>query len=280
MALFKKQQQYATVKTSRPVEVPEGLWTKCEGCRQLIFNKELAQNLKVCPKCRYHFRFSVGEWINLLTEEGTFKEYDAGIEPADPLGFVDTKKYTDRIREDQEKTKQKEAVVTGESMAGKFRIGLGIMDFSFRGGSMGSVVGEKITRLIERATSEKMPVVIIAASGGARMQEGILSLMQMAKTSAAVGRLNREGLLFISILTNPTSGGVAASFAALGDVVIAEPQAYIGFTGARVIEQTIRQKLPSHFQRSEFLLEHGFVDMIVERKNMKDSVIKIFDLLL
>lgn len=278
MAWFKKS-QYAIIKSSKPVEIPSGLWTKCDGCGQLIYNKELANNLKVCPKCKYHFRLSSFEWLNLLLENGSFQEFDVNIKPADPLGFVDSKKYIDRLKEDQEKTKLSDAVVTGKGLAGPFKVCIGVMDFSFRGGSMGSVVGEKITRLIERAIQEKNPVVIISASGGARMQEGVLSLMQMAKTSAAIARLNKAGLLYISILTNPTTGGVAASFAALGDIIISEPRAVIGFAGARVIEQTIRQKLPSHFQKAEFLLQHGFVDLIVERKNIKETIIKILEIL-
>jgi len=278
MAWFKKL-QYATIKGPRPVEIPPGLWTRCDGCRQLIYNKELAANLKVCPKCKYHFRLSAHEQLNLLLEEGTYKEWDAHVKPADPLGFTDSKKYVDRLKEDQEKTKLSEAVITGEGLVGSFKLCIGVMDFSFRGGSMGSVVGEKITRLIEKAIQKKNPVIIISTSGGARMQEGILSLMQMAKTSAAVARLNKAGLPYISILTNPTTGGVAASFASLGDIIISEPQAVIGFAGARVIEQTIRQKLPMHFQKAEFLLQHGFVDMIVERKNIKETVIKILEIL-
>ena len=278
MAWFKKP-QYATIKGPKPLEIPPGLWTRCDGCHQLIYNKELAANLKVCPKCKYHFRLSAFEWLNLLLEEGTYKEYDARIKPADPLGFVDSKKYTDRLKEDQEKTKLLEAVVTGEGLIGPFRTCIGAMDFSFRGGSMGSVVGEKITRLIEKAIQKKNPLVIISTSGGARMQEGVLSLMQMAKTSAAIGRLNKASLPYISILTNPTTGGVAASFASLGDIIISEPQAVIGFAGARVIEQTIRQKLPLHFQKAEFLLQHGFIDMIVERRNIKETIIKILEII-
>jgi acetyl-CoA carboxylase carboxyl transferase subunit beta len=278
MAWFKKA-QYATIKGPKPIEIPSGLWTRCDGCRQLIYNKELASNLKVCPKCKHHFRLSAFEWLNLLLEEGSYQEYDVNIKPSDPLGFTDSKKYTDRLKGDQEKTKLSEAVITGEGLTGPFSLCVGVMDFSFRGGSMGSVVGEKITRLIEKAIKKKVPVVIVSTSGGARMQEGILSLMQMAKTSAAVGKLNKSGLPYISILTNPTTGGVAASFASLGDIIISEPQSVIGFAGARVIEQTIRQKLPSHFQKAEFLLQHGFVDMIVERRNIKGTIIKILEIL-
>lgn len=280
MAWFKKKPQYATIKGPKPVEIPAGLWTRCNGCHQLIYNKELVQNLKVCPKCKHHFRLSASEWINILLEEGTYQEINPKIKPTDPLGFVDSKKYTDRLKEDQEKTKLSEAVITGEGLVGQFKVCIGVMDFSFRGGSMGSVVGEKITRLIEKAIHQKLPVLIISTSGGARMQEGMLSLMQMAKTSAAIARLNKAGLPYISILTNPTTGGVAASFASLGDVIISEPQAVIGFAGARVIEHTIRQKLPSHFQKAEFLLEHGFIDMIVERKYIKETLIKILEILL
>lgn len=279
MAWFKKQ-QYATIKAAKVIDIPPGLWTKCKGCEQLIFNRELVKNLKVCPKCKYHFRLSAHEWINLLLEDGSFREHDANVGPADPLSFVDSKKYSERLKGDQEKSKLKEAVVSGEGLMGEFMVALGAMDFSFRGGSMGSVVGEKITRLFECAVSAKMPVVIICTSGGARMQEGILSLMQMAKTSAAAGKLSEARLPYISILTNPTTGGVAASFASLGDIIISEPRSVIGFAGPRVIEQTIKQKLPSHFQKAEFLLERGFVDMIVERKNIKETVVGILGLLL
>jgi len=279
MAWFKPQ--YATVKGGpKPIEVPSGLWTRCDACRQLVYNKELVSNLKVCPKCKYHFRLTSQEWMNILLEESSFVEFDANVMPTDPLGFVDSKKYTDRLKDDQEKTKLSEAVKTGQGMLGEIKICIGAMDFSFRGGSMGSVVGEKIVRIAEAAIAQKLPLVIISTSGGARMQEGILSLMQMAKTSAAIARLAKARLPFISILTNPTTGGVAASFAAIGDIIISEPKALIGFAGARVIEQTIRQKLPSHFQKAEFLLQHGFVDMIVERKDMKETLRKILKTIL
>ena len=223
----------------------------------------------VCPKCNYHFRISAADRLNLVVDEGSFVEFDAALEPLDPLQFKDRMKYPERVKENQRSTHRKEALVSGKGkVLGEVAM-VGIMDFEFMGGSMGSVVGEKVARLAERARDEECGIVIFCSSGGARMQEGILSLMQMAKTSAALAFLKEKGLPYISVLTDPTTGGVSASFAMLGDIILAEPRAIIGFAGARVIEQTIKQKLPEGFQRSEYLLEHGMIDMIVERKEMK-----------
>ncbi|MFB0526668.1 MAG: acetyl-CoA carboxylase, carboxyltransferase subunit beta [bacterium] len=258
--------------------VPGGLWTKCEKCNEIIYNKELEENLKVCPKCGYYFRLTPKQRIKLLLDRGSFRENYANLKPGDPLEFVAIQSYKNRVKHDQKKTGFSEAVISGEGRIGKYKVAVAILDFDFMGGSMASVVGEKVTRLIEKAIKKRIPVVIVSSSGGARMQEGVLSLMQMAKTSAALGLLDREKLPFISILTNPTTGGVSASFAMLGDVIIAEPRALIGFAGPRVIEQTIRQKLPEGFQTSEFLLKHGLIDMIVERKDLKSTVVRILDL--
>jgi len=258
--------------------VPGGLWTKCEKCNEIIYNKELEENFRVCPKCGYYFRLNPKQRIKLLMDRGSFRESNADLKPGDPLGFVAVQAYKNRVKEDQKKTGSNEAVITGEGSIGKCRVAIAILDFDFMGGSMASVVGEKVTRLIEKALKKRIPVVIVSSSGGARMQEGVLSLMQMAKTSAALGLLDRGKIPFISILTNPTTGGVSASFAMLGDVIIAEPRALIGFAGPRVIEQTIRQKLPEGFQTSEFLLKHGLIDIIVERKDLKNTVVRILDL--
>ncbi|MFH1238522.1 MAG: acetyl-CoA carboxylase, carboxyltransferase subunit beta [bacterium] len=259
--------------------VPAGLWTKCEQCNEIIYKDELSKNYKVCPKCGYYYRLNGKERINMLLEKKTFVEYDKTMRPADPLGFKDIKKYTDRCAEAHKKTGLYEAVITGEGFIGKHKVVICSLDFAFFGGSMASVVGEKISRAIEKAIEKQIPVIIVSSSGGARMQEGILSLMQMAKTSAALGKLAQDNLPYISVMTNPTTGGVAASFAMLGDINIAEPRALVGFAGPRVIEQTIRQQLPEGFQRSEFVLEHGMIDVIVERKNMKSLIIKLLNFL-
>jgi len=248
--------------------LPEGLWTKCKKCEQIIFQKDFEENFMVCPKCGYYLRLSSKERIAYLTDKGSFKELNSDLKPVDVIGFPGY-----NVKKDSYKTK--DAIRTGEAKMGGYPVAIGVMDFEYMGGSMGSVVGEKIVRLIEKAIEKKMPVIIVAASGGARMQEGIISLMQMAKTSAALAKLSKKRLPFISVLTDPTTGGVAASFAMLGDVIIAEPNALIGFAGPRVIEQTIRQQLPKGFQLSEFLLKHGMVDMVVERKHLKDTIIKI-----
>lgn len=279
MAWFKISKAPKGEKAEKKVSMPEGLWIKCNNCGEIIYKKEVARNLNVCPKCNYHFRISAQERLNLLTDKGTFSEYDAGMEAADPLNFKDSKRYKDRIASAQASSGLKDAFVYGEAKINGIDTMIGVFDFSFMGGSMGSVVGEKTTRTIEKGIEKRCPVIVVSSSGGARMQEGILSLMQMAKTSAALARLRDARLPFISILTDPTTGGVTASFAMLGDVNIAEPKALICFAGPRVMEQTIKQKLPEGFQRSEYLLEHGMVDMIVERKDMKDTVAKILSML-
>jgi acetyl-CoA carboxylase carboxyl transferase subunit beta len=257
----------------RKVTVPEGLWIKCNNCSEIIYSKEIDRNLKVCPKCEYHFRITARDRIDLLVDPGTFKEFDSQVHSEDPLQFKDSQKYRDRIKAAVKKTGLTDAVISGTSTLDGIPVVLTVFDFFFMGGSMGSVVGEKITRAIEKAVELKCGIIIISSSGGARMQEGALSLMQMAKTSAALARLRREGLPFISVLTDPTTGGVTASFAMLGDVNLAEPKALIGFAGPRVIEQTIRQELPEGFQRSEFLLEHGMIDRIVNRKELKKTLV-------
>jgi acetyl-CoA carboxylase carboxyl transferase subunit beta len=271
MAWFKKEKSSEEASPVRS-KGSEGMWLKCNHCREIVYRKEVDRNNKVCPKCDYHFPISVMERIGLLVDLGTFKEWDTELEACDPLAFHDTKSYQDRVRVHQEKTGRKDALVIGEGVINGHRVVLCVFDFSFMGGSMGSVVGEKLCRAIDRALEGKLPVILVTASGGARMQEGILSLMQMAKTSTAVAKLGEAKLPLISILADPTFGGVTASVAMLGDVIIAEPKALIGFAGPRVIEQTIKQQLPDQFQRAEFLLEHGMIDMIVERKQLKETV--------
>ncbi|MCM8790671.1 MAG: acetyl-CoA carboxylase, carboxyltransferase subunit beta [Candidatus Omnitrophica bacterium] len=276
MPLFPRKPKYTIVKVAKKRDIPGGLWTKCEECGELIYNKKLEENLRVCHKCGFHFTLGAHERIKLLIDDGTFKEMDEGMESLDPLSFEGPKTYKAKMKQDQEATGLKEAVVTGTGKIYGKSVVFGVTDSRFIMGSMGSVVGEKLTRAIEKATKEKLPLIIVSGSGGgARMYEGMFSLMQMAKTSAALSRLDRSGGLFISILTNPTMAGIMASFASLGDFIIAEPKALIGFTGPRVIEQTIRQKLPPGFQRSEFLLSHGLIDMIVHRKNMKEMLSKL-----
>ncbi len=259
--------------------VPTGLWIKCESCKALLFRGELESNLMVCPKCGYHFPVPAKDRLYMLFDKGTFEELDIDLEPQDILEFVDRKPYSQRLKEAQEKTGLKDAVINAKGKLDGKDVLISCFDFRFMGGSMGSVVGEKITRNIERAAEEKIPFICISASGGARMQEGVISLMQMAKTSAALALLEERGVPYISVLTHPTMGGVSASFAFLGDVIIAEPKALIGFAGPRVIEQTIRQKLPKGFQRSEFLLEHGLIDMVVERKDLKSTLSQLVELL-
>ncbi len=256
----------------------QDLWQVCPSCNEIVYKKEIIRNLKVCPKCNYHFRVSAWERIEMLLD-GDIVEHDANMTSLDPLEFVDTKSYKDRLKEAIKSTGLKEAVVSVEGNMGPFRVQLVVFEFAFLGGSMGSVVGEKIARAVERSIEKRQPLIIVSCSGGARMQESMLSLMQMAKTCAAVKKLSEHRIPFISVLTDPTTGGVSASYALIGDVVIAEPGALIGFAGPRVIEQTIGQKLPEGFQRSEYLLAHGFVDMVVERKKMKETIIRILDLL-
>ncbi|MBX7066217.1 MAG: acetyl-CoA carboxylase, carboxyltransferase subunit beta [Parachlamydiales bacterium] len=247
-------------------------WIKCSGCNELVHANELAQNLNCCPKCSYHYRLPLKQRIELLADEGTFQELFTDIKPIDALGFVDTESYKKRIEDAGKKTGRDDAACVGTCQIEGRKTALGILDFAYMGGSMGSVVGERLTRLIELALECKLPLVIVSASGGARMQESILSLMQMAKTSAALAKLHEEGLPYISVLTNPTTGGVTASFATLGDVIIAEPDALIAFAGPRVVEQTIGQKLPPRAQKSEFLLEKGMVDCIIKRSELKSRV--------
>ncbi len=248
-------------------------WLKCTDCDEMIHASELKENLECCPKCDHHYRLSLRQRINLLADEGSFNELFLDLKPVDALNFKDQESYSVRIQKAQEKTKRDDAIACGVCRIGGIDTALAVMDFSFMGGSMGSVVGEKITRLIEYAILETLPLVIVSASGGARMQESILSLMQMAKTSAALSKLSYARLPFISILTNPTTGGVTASFASLGDIMMAEPKALIGFAGPRVIEQTIRQKLPEDAQKSEFLVEKGMLDLVVTRKEMKAKLV-------
>ena len=256
----------------------EGLWMKCESCRAIVFRKDLEENLFVCPKCQFHFRANSKKRLELLFD-GKWTEHDAGMVSTDPLKFVDTKPYAKRIKEAQKKLGMNDAVITAEGKLNGKPVICCAMEFGFIGGSMGAVVGEKVTRAIEMAMETRQPLIVVSCSGGARMMEGTISLMQLAKVSAALARLDEEKLPYISVLTDPTTGGVTASFAMLGDLNIAEPGALIGFAGPRVIEQTIRQKLPEGFQRSEFLLEHGFLDAVVHRKDMKGFISSALDLL-
>lgn len=273
MAWFKKDKKPKAVRESRERStVPEGLWLRCDGCREIVYSKELERNLRICPKCGFHFRIDAPARIALLIDEEQPKTLFDEVVPADPLGFADTKRYADRLKAYQKALGVADAAIVVAGAIEEIPIVLAVMDYRFMGGSMGSVVGEKLTRAAEAARDRRRPLVIVSASGGARMQEGILSLMQMAKISAALMRLRAAGVPYISVLTDPTTGGVTASFAMLGDLNIAEPGALIGFAGPRVIEQTIRQSLPEGFQRSEFLLEHGFLDLVVPRPELKATL--------
>ncbi len=272
MAWFRTKKALTASVEKKNVKVPEGVWTKCKNCQEIIYAKEVERNLNVCPKCDYHFRIGARERIDLILDEGTFVEMDAKMRSVDFLDFKDSKKYKDRIKAAIKKAGDGDAVICGAGNLDGLPVVVAVFDFSFMGGSMGSVVGEKITRVIEAGLESNAPVLIFSSSGGARMQESIMSLMQMAKTSAALAKLKAAGIPFISVLTDPTTGGVTASFAMLGDLNVAEPRALIGFAGPRVIEQTIRQTLPEGFQRSEYLLEHGMVDMIIPRKEMKQKL--------
>lgn len=276
MGLFTRDKPKIKIQTTKK----DGFsgWLKCTHCNELIHTNELEQNQNCCPKCDYHYRLSVEERIASLSDEGTFKSLFNDLQPVDALDFVDSESYVNRIKVAQEKTGSSEAVHVGTCLINQKRIALGVMDFNFMGGSMGSVVGERLTRLIELALGEKIPLIIVSTSGGARMQESILSLMQMAKTSAALARLDEEKIPFISVLTNPTTGGVTASFASLGDIIIAEPNALICFAGPRVIEQVIGQQLPPGAQQSEFLLEHGMIDCIVHRRDLKNKLSELLEL--
>ncbi|MCK4528691.1 acetyl-CoA carboxylase carboxyltransferase subunit beta [candidate division WOR-3 bacterium] len=264
MQWFKRRKSIEDKSKKR--EIPDGLWIKCDGCGEILYKKQIEKNLMVCPKCNHHFRVNSPLYKTLLLDEGTFGEKDENLLPADPLTFKD---YQEKIKKSRKKTFLNDAIVCGEGKIKGRDVEICIMDFNFIGGTMGSVVGEKVKRAIQRASDKGLPLIIVTATGGARMQEGMLSLMQMAKTAAALNRLHTP---FISILTYPSTAGVLASYASLGDVIIAEPGAHIGFAGPRVIEQTIKRELPEGFQRSEFMLEHGFVDMVVHRKDLRDTV--------
>ena len=274
IAWFKKIRKPKQPVENKRIQVPEGLWVKCNSCKEIIYKKEVLRNANVCPKCNYHFRISARERLSALFDGGHYQEVDTDIYSVDPLKFKDTKAYKDRLREYRERTGLNEAVINARGTLGGLQVTLSAMEYGFMGGSMGSAVGEKVTRAVERSLDEGIPLVIISSSGGARMQEGALSLMQMAKIAAALGKLHEARIPYISVLTDPTTGGVTASFAMLGDLNIAEPKALIGFAGPRVIEQTIREKLPAGFQRAEFLLEHGMVDFIVERRKMREVLIQ------
>lgn len=279
MVWFRKRKVEPADPEGRSIKVPKGLWIRCEFCGEIKYKKEVEKTLEVCPKCNYHFRISAASRIRMLVDEGSFIEQDALLEPVDKLGFKDVKKYKERIKIAQKKSLHKDAMISGEALINGCKVRLAVFDFSFMGGSMGSVVGEKITRMVESAMEAFSPLIVVSSSGGARMQEGILSLMQMAKTSAALARLREKGIPYISVLTDPTTGGVTASFAMLGDVIIAEPRALICFAGPRVIKQTIGEELPEGFQRSEYLLDHGMIDMIVERKDLKKKLSQVLTML-
>jgi acetyl-CoA carboxylase carboxyl transferase subunit beta len=259
-------------ETGSKKSVPEGLWTKCSGCDQIVYNKELQENLKVCPKCQHHMRLSAPERIELLVDAGSFKELDADLEAVDTLHFTDAVPYEQRLKDTQGKLHVKDAIMIGNAKIEGRDIVLGVQDFRFMGGSMGAVVGEKVTRAAERSFTARAPLILVSASGGARMQESVSSLMQMAKASAAIRRLQTSGIPYISLLSDPTTGGVTASFAMLGDLIFAEPGALIGFAGPRVIEQTIRQTLPPGFQRAEFLLKHGLIDRVIPRPELRTAL--------
>lgn len=270
MSLFKKSApDRVTVAPRRRSAVPDGLWTKCDGCGETLYTKQLEENFRVCPKCQHHFRLSVSERVKLMLDEGSFQEINADLSSVDPLRFPE---YVEKALKSVQKTGLKDAMVTGFGVLDGLSVGFGASDFAFMGASMGSVYGEKVTRLIEASTQRRLPLILVVSSGGARMQEGVLSLMQLAKTSAALARFHAAGLLYVAVLTDPTTGGVTASFGMLGDLIVAEPGALIGFAGPRVIEQTIRQRLPKGFQRSEFLLEHGMIDRIIHRKDLKATL--------
>ncbi|HUP01239.1 MAG TPA: acetyl-CoA carboxylase, carboxyltransferase subunit beta [Gemmatimonadota bacterium] len=271
MSWFKRDKKKIDTATARK-ELPGELWQKCPSCGDILYRKDLAGRARVCPGCGHHFRIGADEYLELLLDPGTFRELDADLASVDALDFVDSKPYVERLKEYTERTGRADAVVCGLGEIDGLRVSIGVMDFAFMGGSMGSVVGEKIARAIERALQHEIPLVIVSASGGARMQEGVLSLMQMAKTSALLAALERQRLPFIALDTDPTTGGVTASYAMLGDVIYAEPGAQIGFAGPRVIKQTIGQDLPDDFQTAEFLLEHGFVDAVVPRDRLKRTV--------
>ena len=276
MAWFKRESGELNATGAKTVRT-EGLWVKCENCRQIIWKKDLEENLNVCPKCEKHFRIDARKRLALLLDENQYETFDGNLSSTDPLKFVDLKHYSSRLRQAQHDTGLKDAVINAHGKLLGRPVVASVMEYAFIGGSMGAVVGEMITRAVERALDSKTPLIIVSASGGARMMEGVVSLMQLAKISAALARLDKAKVPYISVLTDPTTGGVTASFAMLGDLNIAEPGALIGFAGPRVIEQTIRQKLPSGFQRSEFLLEHGMLDAVVPRKELKPYIARALD---
>lgn len=275
MPLFSKK-NYSTVKV-RKRDIPDGLWLKCPSCQEIIFKQELDANLGVCPKCEYHFQLPRAARISMFLEADTFQEWDADLYSVDTLNFTGTSSYTSKLEENMRKTGFHDAISIGRGKMAHHDVGFGVMDFSFLGASMGSVVGEKVTRLIEKSTANRLPVVLVCASGGARMYEGMFSLMQMAKTSGALARHAEAGLPYVPVLTHPTTAGVMASFATLGDVIVAEPNALIGFAGPRVIKETTQQDLPEGFQRSEFLLKHGLLDVVVSRKVLKTTLVQLLD---
>jgi acetyl-CoA carboxylase carboxyl transferase subunit beta len=278
MAWFSREKPGLAPPKGKHVQT-EGLWVKCEGCKRILWKKDLEANLQCCPKCNYHFKMSAPERLKMLFDDGLYAEHDKGLASPDPLQFKDTKGYRDRLQKAYKITGLKDAVITGEGLIGGKPVIICAMEFRFIGGSMGAVVGEKITRAIDRCIRQRLPLIVVACSGGARMMEGAISLMQMAKTSAALARLDEVRKPYISVLTDPTTGGTTASFAMLGDLNIAEPDALIGFAGPRVIEQTIRQKLPEGFQHADFLLQHGMLDAIVPRKDLRAYLIRGLDFL-
>jgi len=276
MTWFKRQSGELDTSGEKTVRT-EGLWVKCENCRQIIWKKDLAENLNVCPKCEKHFRIDARARLALLLDDNQYETFDGNLSSTDPLKFVDLKPYSSRLRHAQQETGLKDAVINAQGKLQGRPVVASVMEYAFIGGSMGTVVGEMITRAVERAVDTRMPLIIVSASGGARMMEGVVSLMQLAKISAALARLDKAKVPYVSVLTDPTTGGVTASFAMLGDINLAEPGALIGFAGPRVIEQTIRQKLPPGFQRSEFLLEHGMLDAVVPRKQLKPYIARALD---
>ncbi len=278
MAWFRRSKENIS-SDSQKKDTPEGLWTKCESCGEIVHKKVLAQNLWVCAKCNFHYRIGSKEYFSIILDEGSFKEMDRKMTSKDPLNFVDTKRYKDRIKDTIKKSGLNDAVRCGTAKIKKREVVIACMDFAFVGGSMGSVVGEKISRAIDKAWKTKTPLIIISSSGGARMMEAAYSLMQMAKTSAKLARLASAGIPYISVMTDPTSGGVTASFAMLGDFHIAEPGAFIGFAGPRVIKQTIGKDLPAGFQKAEFVQDRGFIDLIVHRKDMKETLSKLLEMI-
>ncbi len=271
---FFDRKKYTSIKVQKK-DLPSGLWVKCPDCNEIVYKHEIEEGKGVCPKCAFHFQVSTQERLALLINASTFQEWDADLASADPLQFTGQVSYAAKLAENRKKGILKDAVLCGQGQMGPFDVALGIMNFSFLGGSMGAVVGEKVTRLFERATASRLPVIVVIATGGARMYEGLFSLMQMAKTSAAVARHGQAGLPFISVLTHPSTAGVMASFATLGDIIMAEPKALIGFAGPRVIRETTREDIPQGFQRSEFVLKHGLIDMIVQRKDMTSTLISL-----